>query len=302
MIGEILTGAVRSGTSVLYGSMGELITERAGIINLGTEGSMVAGALGGFACTVWTGNPWLGALGGGICGMLLSLIHAFLVITRGANQLASGLTLMFLGLGLTAFLGRTFVSQSIVGFNTVDVPLLSDLPWIGKILFRHDPLTYVSYLLVPVVWFLLFRTRLGVILRAVGERDEVVYAYGISPQLVRYLAVMAGGFLAGIGGAQLSVSFTHSWVEGMTSGRGIVAAALVIFASWRPARVLLGAYLFGGAQALQLVLQARGVDVSPFLLFMLPYVLTLAAMFLVERRQKARMPEGLSQVFTGSSA
>jgi ABC-type uncharacterized transport system permease subunit len=301
MIAEILTGAVRSGTSVLYASMGELISERAGVINLGTEGSMVAGALGGFAFTVWTGNPWLGALGGGICGGLISLIHAFLVISRGANQLASGLTLMFLGLGLTAFFGRSFVSQSIVGFNTVDIPLLSDLPWVGPILFKHDPLTYISFLLVPLVWLLLFRTRIGVILRAVGERDEVVYAYGISPKLVRYLAVAAGGFLAGVGGTQLSVAFTHSWVEGMTSGRGIVAAALVIFASWLPLRAMLGAYLFGGAQALQLVLQSRGVDVSPFLLFMLPYVLTLAALFIVERRQKARMPEGLSQVFTGTS-
>ena len=250
---------------------------------------------------MWTGNPWLGALGGGICGGLISLIHAFLVISRGANQLASGLTLMFLGLGLTAFFGRSFVSQSIVGFNTVDIPLLSDLPWVGPILFKHDPLTYISFLLVPLVWLLLFRTRIGVILRAVGERDEVVYAYGISPKLVRYLAVAAGGFLAGVGGTQLSVAFTHSWVEGMTSGRGIVAAALVIFASWLPLRAMLGAYLFGGAQALQLVLQSRGVDVSPFLLFMLPYVLTLAALFIVERRQKARMPEGLSQVFTGTS-
>ena len=208
---------------------------------------------------------------------------------------------MFLGLGLTAFFGRSFVSQSIVGFNTVDIPLLSDLPWVGPILFKHDPLTYISFLLVPLVWLLLFRTRIGVILRAVGERDEVVYAYGISPKLVRYLSVAAGGFLAGVGGTQLSVAFTHSWVEGMTSGRGIVAAALVIFASWLPLRAMLGAYLFGGAQALQLVLQSRGVDVSPFLLFMLPYVLTLAALFIVERRQKARMPEGLSQVFTGTS-
>lgn len=301
MIADILTGAVRSGTSVLYASLGELIAERAGIINLGTEGSMVAGALGGFAFTVWTGNPWLGALGGGLCGGLMAFIHAFLVITRGANQLASGLTLMFLGLGLTAFFGRSFVSESIIGFNPIPIPLLSDIPWVGTILFTHDPLTYISFFLAPAIWLLLYRTRAGIILRASGEREEVVYAYGISPAVVRYLAVILGGFLAGVGGAQLSIAFTHSWVEGMTSGRGIVAAALVIFASWKPARAMAGAYLFGGAQALQLVLQSRGVDVSPFLLFMLPYVLTLIAMFLVERRQRAQMPEGLGQVFTGSS-
>lgn len=300
IVGDIMTGAIRSGSSVLYASLGELVGERAGVINLGTEGSMLAGALGAYAMTVWTGNPWLGALAGGICGGALALVHAFLVITRGANQLATGLAIMFFGMGLTAFLGRTFVNKPITGLDPVPIPLLADIPFAGKILFRHDMLTYISFLLVPLLAFVLFRTRLGVVLRATGEKEEVVFAYGMRPQTIRYLAVTAGGFLSGVGGAQLAIAYTHTWVENMTAGRGVIAVALVIFASWLPLRAMFGAYLFGGAQALQLALQQGGYDVSPFLLFMLPYVLTLAALFVVERRQRSKIPEGLGNVFVGS--
>jgi len=302
MIVDILTGAVRSGTSVLYATQGELISERAGVTNLGAEGSMLAGALSGFAVTVWTGNPWLGAVAGGVSGLLLSLVHAFLVVTCGANQLATGLTIMFLGIGVTSFFGRSFVSEQIVGFNPVPVPLLSDIPVVGPILFHHDPLTYVSFALVPLNWFVLFRTRIGVILRATGEREEVLFANGFDPRFVRYMAVMAGGFLAGVGGAQLSVAYTHSWVENMMQGRGIIAVALVIFASWKPWRAMLGAYLFGAAQALQLTVQQLGLPISPYFLFMAPYVLTLVALYLVNRKQRSGMPEALGKVFTGTAA
>lgn len=301
MIADILTGAIRSGTSVMIASQGELISERAGVINLGTEGSMLCGALGGFAVTVWTGNPWIGTLAGGICGLLISLIHAFLVLSCGANQLATGLTIMFFGMGITAFFGKNFVSQQIVGFNPVPIPYLSDIPFIGKILFNHDPLTYLSLLLVPVLWYVIFRTRLGVILRAAGEREEVLFASGINPKLVRYLAVLAGGFLAGIGGAQLSVAYTHSWVENMVAGRGVVAVALVIFASWKPLKAMIGAYLFGAAQALQLTVQQQGLAISPYFLFMVPYVLTLVALLIVERRKQSQTPEALGKVLAGSS-
>jgi simple sugar transport system permease protein len=301
MIVDIFTGAIRSGTSVLYASLGELIAQRAGVINLGSEGSMLAGALGAFAATVYTGNPWLGILIGGLCGAAMSLIHAFLVITRNANQLASGLTVMFFGIGITAFFGRSLVSKQINGFEPLAIPGLSKIPILGPILFHHDILTYLSFILAPLIWLLLYRTRWGVILRATGEKEEVVYAYGVNPKFIRYLAVLAGGFLAGLGGAQLSTAFTHTWVENMTQGRGIIAVALVIFASWLPYRAMLGAYLFGGAQALQLVVQQSGVPISPFLLFMTPYVLTLVAMYIVERKQRSLMPEGLSKVFTGAS-
>jgi simple sugar transport system permease protein len=302
MIVDILTGAIRSGTSVMFATQGELISERAGVINLGTEGSMLAGAFGGFAVTVWTGNPWLGALAGGMGGLLLSLIHAFLVLTCHANQLATGLTLMFLGIGLTSFFGRDFVSEQIVGFNPVPIPLLSEIPFIGKILFQHDPLTYISFLLVPLLWFLLFRTRVGVILRATGEREEVLHANGLNPLLIRYAAVMAGGFLAGLGGAQLSIAYTHSWVENMVQGRGIVAVALVIFASWKPIRAMVGAYLFGAAQAMQLAIQQMGLPISPYFMFMAPYVITLVALYVVEYKQRSQIPEGLGKVFTGVSS
>ena len=302
MITDILTGAIRSGTSVMYASQGELISERAGVINLGTEGSMLCGALGGFAVTVWTGNPWLGTLAGGLCGLLISMIHAFLVLTCGANQLATGLTIMFFGMGITSFFGRGFVSEQIVGFNPVPIPLLSEIPFLGKVLFNHDPLTYLSFILVPLLWYLLFRTRLGVILRATGEREDVLFASGINPQFIRYAAVLAGGFLAGVGGVQLSVAFTHSWVENMVQGRGVVAVALVIFASWLPFRAMLGAYLFGAAQALQLTVQQTGLGISPFFLFMVPYILTLAALYIVERKKRSQTPEALRKVFTGTSA
>ncbi|GIQ64423.1 ABC transporter permease [Paenibacillus cisolokensis] len=301
MIADILTGALRSGTSVMLASQGELVSERAGVINLGTEGAMLAGALGGFAVTVWTGNPWLGVLAGGFCGMLIAAIHAFLVLTCGANQLATGLTIMFFAIGLTSFFGREFVSQRIVGFNPVPIPLLSDIPFVGGILFNHDPLTYLSIALVPCLWYALFRKRLGVILRAAGEREEVLFASGINPKLVRYLAVLAGGCLAGVGGVQLSVAFTHSWVENMTQGRGVVAVALVIFASWKPARAMLGAYLFGAAQALQLTVQQMGWPISTFFLFMVPYLLTLAALLVVERRKQSVTPEALGKVLAGDT-
>ncbi|OGX68354.1 MAG: ABC transporter permease [Paenibacillus sp. RIFOXYA1_FULL_44_5] len=258
---------------------------------------MLCGALGAFAMTVWTGNPWLGALAGAAAGGLIALIHAYLVIHRKSNQLATGLSVMFLGMGVTAFFGRSFVNKSIVGFNVIPIPYLSKIPFLGSVFFNHDPLTYISYLLAPLLWLFLFHTRWGVILRATGEKDEVVFAYGVSPVLVRYIAVFTGGFFAGIGGAQLSIAFTHTWVENMTQGRGIVAVALVIFSSWKPFRAVIGAYLFGGFQELQIALQENGTAISPYLLFMTPYVLTLVALFIIERRQRSTIPEALSKVF-----
>jgi ABC-type uncharacterized transport system permease subunit len=300
IIDDILTGAVRSGTSVLFACLGELIVQRSGIVNMGTEGAMLSGALGAFAATAWTGNPWFGVMFGALCGASISMIHAYLVISRNANQLASGLTVMFFGLGITAFFGRSFVSKQINGFEPISIPGLEKIPILGPILFHHDVLTYLSFFLATLIFLLLFKTRWGIILRATGEKDEVVYAYGFSPKLIRYLAVVVGGCLAGIGGAQLSIAYTHTWVENMTQGRGIIAVALVIFASWLPYRAMLGAYLFGGAQALQLVVQQSGYPISPFLLFMTPYVLTLVAMYIVERKQRSMIPEGLNKVFTGT--
>ena len=296
----LLSGAVQSGTSVLYGVYGEMMSERVGVINLGIEGSMVMGALGAYAAAAQTGSPALGVLAGMLLGGLLALIHAYLVIGRKANQLATGLTIMFLGLGITAFFGRNYVSASIEsGLQAIPIPLLSQVPVIGG-LFNQDFLTYISYLMGPALWFLLFKTRFGMMLRGTGENEEVVYAYGISPKKMRYTGVVLGGVLAGLGGAQLSIAYTKTWIEGMTNGRGVIAVALVILATWQPMKAYIGAYIFGGAQALQLILQQQGYEVSPFLLLMLPYVLTLIALFIVSRRKRQVMPEELKKIVESS--
>lgn len=299
MLEVVLAGAIRSGTSVLFTSLGEVVAEKSGIVNLGAEGSMLVGALTAFVVTAETGNPYIGVLAGGIAGALFALIHAYLVINRGANQLASGLTITILAQGLTSFFGRDYVARQITGLNPIYIPGLSDLPYIGPILFQHDILTYVALAMAFVLWYFLARTKWGLILRATGEREEVVYSCGYSPKQIRYGAVVFGGFMAGLGGAQLSVAYTLNWVENMTQGRGLVAVALVIFAGWSPLRAILGSYLFGGAVALQLALQARGVPVSPILLSMVPYLLTLAVLILVGQRRTFAMPEGLRAVFTG---
>lgn len=301
MIAAVLAGAIRSGTSVLFACLGEVVAERAGVINLGAEGSMLAGALVAFAVTARSGSAWLGVAAGAVAGALLALVHAYLTIARRANQLATGLAVMILAQGVTSFFGRSYVGKQIRGLDPVQIPGLSDLPFAGPVLFRHDLLTYAAMLLAPALWYLLYRTRWGLVLRSTGEREEVVYACGYSPARVRYAAVAIGGLLAGIGGAQLSVAYTLNWVENMTQGRGVVAVALVIFASWSPLRALLGSYLFGGALALQLFLQARGTGVSPFLLSMTPYVLTLLVLLVVGQRRHA-MPEGLRSVFAGAGA
>lgn len=297
MIVDVLTGAVLFGACVIFAAVGETIAERSGIVNLGTEGSMLSGALMSFAFTFWSGSPIVGALAGLVGGGILALLHAYLVIDRDADQLASGLGITFLGLGVTAALGTSFVDKKIGGFDPVAIPGLSDIPFFGDVLFNYDMLTYAALLIGPAVWWMMTRTRWGLILRATGESGDVVFAYGHSPRKVRYLAVTAGGALAGLGGAQLVLASTLNWVEDITVGRGFVAVALVIFASWLPIRAALGALLFGGAVSLQLQLQAEGLNVSAFLLGMTPYVLTLAVLAVASRGQAQRMPAGLKAVF-----
>jgi simple sugar transport system permease protein len=294
---DVAEGAVRGGTSILFAALGETLAERAGVINLGTEGSMLCGALAAYAVTVETGNPWLGVLGGAVAGALLASVHALIVLGRKANQLATGFVVLFLGLGLTSLFGAAYVGRPVHTFGLWDIPLLSDIPALGPILFHHDPLTYLSYLLAPAMWWLLYRSRWGLLVRASGERPEVLRAYGANPSTVRYLAVTGGGLLAGVGGAQLSTAYTNSWFEGMTAGRGFIAVALVIFAAWHPLRAVGGAYLFGAALALSPALQARGVGLNQFALDALPYLVTVAALILLGRRRSNAAPEGLSQVF-----
>jgi ABC-type uncharacterized transport system permease subunit len=297
MLEAVLTGAVRGGTSILFPVLGETISERAGVINLGTEGCMLAGALTAYVVGIETGSVWLGALAGAAAGALLALLHAFMVLTRHANQIATGLVVTVLGTGLTALYGQDYVGQGVNAFAAVPIPGLSEIPFVGPILFDHDPLTYLSLLAAPALWYLLFRSRAGLRLRAAGERPEVLEAYGMSATTIRYLAVVGGGALAGLGGAQLSTAFTRNWSEGMTVGRGFVAVALVIFAAWNPIKAIGGAYLFSGAIALQLQLQARGWEISPYLLQAVPYVAVIVILAALSRRRLHQGPESLSRVF-----
>jgi ABC-type uncharacterized transport system permease subunit len=297
----VLTGAVRSGTCVLFATLGETVSERAGVTNLGTEGCMIMGACFGFKVAVDTGSLWLAVPAAALAGGLLSLIHAYLVINRGANQLASGLALGFFGLGLTALVGRPYVSQNISGLNAVPIPLLSDIPLIGPVLFQHDLLTYLGYLMGPLIWLFLYQTRWGLSLRAVGENPAVAFSTGRNPALTQYGAVFFGGMMSGLGGAQLSLALTQTWVEGMTSGYGFIAVALVIFAMWQPLRAILGAFMFGGAVALQFQLQSMGVQIPPYFLLMLPYLLTLAIMLIWGQKNRYAQPAGLAAVFQRTS-
>jgi general nucleoside transport system permease protein len=297
----VLTGAVQSSTSVLYAALGEVVTERAGVINLGVEGTMLMGASVGFAVTYQTGSPLLGILAAALAGGLFTLILAFLVVTRRANQLASGLALMFFGLGLSAFIGRPYVGRMIGGLPQLPIPGLTDLPMIGRILFNHDILIYLVVPLALLIWWALFYTRWGLSLRAAGESQTVAFAAGLKPAVLQYQAVFVGGMLAGLGGAHLALAYARVWQEGMTSGRGFIAVALVIFAMWHPLRAIGGALLFGGALAFQLQLQARGAPISPFFLDMIPYLLTLVVLLFAGRSRRNAMPEGLKTVFEGTN-
>jgi simple sugar transport system permease protein len=299
MLEAVLVGAVVGGTCIVFAGLGEIIAERSGVINLGTEGSMLCGALAAYAVGIGTGSPWLGALAGLAAGAALAVVHAAMVLERGANQIAVGLVVSFLGIGLTALFGQYYVGQGVVAFEDLPIPVLADLPFVGPILFDHDPLTYLSFLAVPATSWMLWRTRAGLVLRAAGEGPQVLEVYGTSAKRVRWVAVLVGGAFAGVGGAQLSTAATLNWSEQMTVGRGFVAVALVIFAGWQPAKLLVGAYLFSGAIALQLQLQARGWELSRYLLESLPYVVVLVVLALLSRRRIHGGPAALEKVFEG---
>ena len=271
----ILATAIRAGAPVIYATVGEIFAERAGILNLGVEGMMLVGAVSGFIVGVKTGNPWTGVLAAMLAGGLLSLIHAFLTITLHADQVVSGLALTIFGIGLSAFMGRDYVGVLGAQFNAVHIPVLGDLPLLGPILFRHDVLVYLTFLLVPASAYFIHRTRPGLHLRAVGEDPATADVMGINVARTRYIYTFVGGVLAGLGGASLSLAYTPGWTEGMSGGRGWIAIALVIFAFWEPWRAMLGAYLFGGVQALQFNLQTIGITIPTYFLNMLPYLFTI---------------------------
>jgi len=280
----VLASAMRSGASLLYATLGELVGERAGIVNLGLEGLMLIGASTGFAFASLSGNPYLGIAAATIAGLCANLLFAYVVISRRANQLASGLSLMFFGLGASAMIGRSFVGAIGVG-----------LPRLGA----FDILVWLAAPTALALWGILYRTRWGLAVRAVGEAPAVVYAAGRRPERLQYQALAIAGALGGIAGAHLSLAITLSWDEGMTAGRGFIAVALVIFAKWDPLWAIAGAILFGGAEALQLQLQAQGVDVSPFLMNMTPYLLTLTILVFWGWSRRSAAPAALGRNFFG---
>lgn len=280
LIPLLLEAALRAGTPILLAALGELLAERAGVLNLGVEGMMLVGALTGFIVSQQSGEPWIGLLGAGLAGVVLSCTHAFLSISLQASLVGSGLALTIFGTGLSGLLGKPFVGIPGEGFTPVAIPWLSDVPLLGRIFFQHDPLVYVTYLLVPGLWVLLYRTHSGVKIRAVGEHPRGADALGISVVAVRYSCVVAGGLAAGLAGAYLSLAYTHIWVDNMTAGRGWIALAMVIFGGWDPVRTALGPYLFGGVQALQLRLQAIGIAMPTYLLMMAPYAFTILALII----------------------
>jgi len=300
LIVQILFAAIKTGTPLLFIALGEVICEKSGTLNLGQEGMMLIGAVVGFLAAYGTGSAGLGVLAAMLMGCLMSLIFAVLVLHIGANQVATGLALTIFGTGLSAFIGSGVVGQTIQGFQPIAIPFLSDIPFLGRILFNHDILVYFSFAMTFALIFVVNKTRIGLILKAVGENPHAANAIGIKVLRVRYLAVMFGGVMAGISGAYMSLVYTPMWVENMTAGRGWIALALVVFASWRVGRIMLGAYLFGLASIMHLVLQGLGWSISPNLLAMMPYVATVLVMVIISAdpfKEKLLAPRSLGKPF-----
>ncbi|KQI69146.1 ABC transporter permease [Loktanella sp. 3ANDIMAR09] len=281
-------------TPILLAAIGELVVERAGVLNLGVEGMMITGAVTGFIVAVATGSPWLGFIGAAIGGAILSQIFGFLTQYLLSNQVATGLALTLFGLGLSALMGQGYIGIKAPSFPDIHVPVLGDIPVIGPIVFQHDPMVYIGLLIAIAVWFFLFRSRAGLVLRAVGENHDAAHALGYNVRRTRMLAIAFGGACAGLGGAYLSLVRVPQWTEGMTAGAGWIALAIVVFASWRPGRLVLGAYLFGGVTVLQLNLQAAGVAIPVEYLSMSPYLATIAVLVIMSA---GRSPGSLGRIF-----
>jgi general nucleoside transport system permease protein len=288
LLTSILTIAIVAGVSLVYATIGEIFTERAGILNLGVEGMMIMGAVTAFAAAVHSGSAWVGVLVALLVGGGMALIHAFLTISLRADQVVSGLALTLFGTGLSSFLGQRLGpgGTPLVGmigprFRSVSIPVLSDIPVIGPMLFNQDLLVYAMYLFVPLSWYFLYKTRPGLHLRAIGESPQTADALGVNVFKLRYSYTVIGGMLAGLGGAHLSLAYTPGWTEHLTGGRGWIAIALVIFATWDPLRAVAGAILFGGVNAIQFRLQATGTTIPSSLLNMLPYILTVVVLIAI---------------------
>lgn len=297
---NILLTVATAATPLLIAAIGELVVERSGVLNLGVEGMMIMGAVTGFAVSLSTGNPWFGLLAAVIVGAIFSLLFGFLVLSIATNQVATGLSLTLLGLGLSGMIGENFVGEPGVKLANIYIPVLGEIPLVGRLIFAQDPIFYISMaLLVIVVWFL-FRTRTGLTLRSIGDNHDSAHALGIPVLRYRYLAVMFGGACAGLAGAHLTLVYTPQWIENMSAGRGWIALALVVFASWRPWRVLAGAYLFGAVSIGQLHAQALGLGIPSQLLSSLPYLATIIVLVIISTNRRMTLmntPASLGRPF-----
>ena len=298
----LLASLIVAATPILLAALGELIVEKAGVLNLGVEGMMIFGAITGFIATIETGSPWIGFIFSILGGASLAFIFALVTQVFRANQVASGLALTLFGLGLSSLLGHSYTGIKPATFSGLDVPVLSDIPILGVVLFQQDAIVYFSILAVIVVFIIFRNLRLGLILKAVGENHNSAHALGYNVILMRFGAILVGGAFAGLGGGYLSLVRVPQWTEGMTAGAGWIALALVVFASWQPLRLIIGAYIFGGVTLLQLNLQALGLEINVALLSMSPYLVTIAVLvFMSARRSRGSLdaPRSLGKTFFG---
>lgn len=291
---------ITAATPLLFAALGELVTEKSGVLNLGVEGMMVMGAVIGFATVHYTGSAVIGVVAAASAGMVMAALFGFLVLKLHASQVPTGLALTIFGIGLSALVGQSMIGIAYDGIPKLSIPVLSSLPIVGPLVFQQDGLVYLSLAMVLVVSWFLNKTRAGLVLRAVGDSHDAAHAMGYSVVKIRFMATLFGGAMAGMGGAYLSLSYSPLWVEQMTAGRGWIALALVVFATWRSGRVLLGAYLFGGISILQLHAQALGIGVPAQVMSMLPYLATIFVLVIISSdpaKIKLNAPASLARDF-----
>jgi ABC-type uncharacterized transport system permease subunit len=296
----VILTVITASTPLLFAATGELVTEKSGVLNLGVEGMMLVGAIAAFAVASTTGSGLAGIVAGAAAGTVMASVFAFLTLTMLANQVATGLALTIFGIGISALIGAGFVGFALEPLPKLAIPVISDIPVIGPILFGQDILVYLSFVMILAVAWFLSRTRPGLILKAVGESHDSAHALGYPVIAIRYAAVLFGGAMSGLAGAYLSLAYTPLWAENMTAGRGWIALALVVFATWRPGRVVLGAYMFGAITILQLHAQGWGIEIASQLMSMLPYLATILVLVLISRdKTKIRLnaPQCIGKVF-----
>ncbi len=291
---------ITAATPLLFAALGEMITQKSGVLNLGVEGMMVMGAIMGFVAVNYSGSVTVAILASIFAGSLMAALFAILVLKFHASQVPTGLALTIFGIGLSALLGHSMIGIAYDGIPKLSIPLFSSIPIVGKLFFQHDFLVYLSIIMVVAIYYFLNKTRSGLILRAVGDSHDAAHAMGYSVVKIRFLAILFGGGMAGLGGAYLSLAYSPLWVEKMTAGRGWIALALVVFATWRTGRVLFGAYLFGGISILQLHAQALGVGVPSQVMSMLPYLATIIVLVIISSdpaKIKLNAPASLGRAF-----